>query len=120
MTYGSYQVEVRLFNYSNPTGRCCDCPRQNMVRSCCDAFDIFTGPCGGVRGCDSFFLYCLRPLNSTVEGGCANFAKKRSTVNMDDGPINFSQSTVLGLHNPLLLPGLTDAYTVSLAHMDQL
>ena len=34
-----------------------------------------------------------------------------STVNTDDKPIDFSQRMVLGLDNPLLLPGFTDEYT---------
>ena len=112
-----------MLNYSNPTGRCQGCPQDlsnnvSIVRSCCDAGSMFTGPCDDFRGCDSYFIYCLRPLNSTAEGGCTKFENQTSTANMEDGPIDFSQSTVLGLANPLLLQGLTDAYTVSLAYIE--
>lgn len=33
--------------------------------------------------------------------------------NTDDAPIDFSQSSVLGLDNPLTLEGLTDTWNVS-------
>ena len=35
-----------------------------------------------------------------------------SNVNPDDGRLNFSQSPVLGLENPIILQGLTNAYMV--------
>ena len=35
-----------------------------------------------------------------------------STVNVNDGPVNFSQSIVLGLENPFQLKGPVDAYKV--------
>jgi hypothetical protein len=68
---------------------------------------------GGER-CDSYFIYCLRPLG-TVEVGCFNDeARATSLSNRDDGPgIDFSQSRVLGLSNPQSFSGLGDAYEVS-------
>ena len=36
-----------------------------------------------------------------------------SAANMNDGEIDFSQSTVLDLDNPLVLEGVTDNYSVS-------
>ena len=104
---GRYLVEVRLFNYSNPTGRCQECPLDNG------------GFCDGSRmptrsTCDSFFIYCLRPLNtSEIEEGCSGFESMTSEPNRNDEPVDFHNATVLGLPNPLLLPGLTNAYMVS-------
>lgn len=39
--------------------------------------------------------------------------QRRSDVNIDDGFLNFSQSSVLGLENPLIISGSIDPYTVS-------
>ena len=100
-------MRVMLFGYENTHGRCQGCPR-NMYsqRSCCDDFNEFDS-CTGDRLCDSYFTYCLRPLQRTGRG-CPN--NRTSTVNTDDRYINFFNATVLGLPNPLLLPGLTEAY----------
>ena len=111
---GRYLVEVRLFGYSNPTGRCRGCPPfdGSQSQSCCDAFDTTT--CSSELLCDSYFIYCLRPLGSSEGSGCSNFESRMSTVNTDDEPIDFSRRKVLGLNNPLLLsPGFTDTYSVS-------
>ena len=98
-------VEVRLFGYENPTGRCEECPRESNVepRRCCDDFSRSSNCDEGDRECDSYFTYCLRPYG--VGGtGCSNFDEPvTSAVNTDDGPLDFSQSTVLGLPNPLQL-----------------
>ena len=111
-------MEVRLFGYRNPTGRCRDCPPidGSQPQSCCDAFD--TTNCSDELLCDSYFIYCLRPLGPVIDltyrrGGCSNFESRMSTVNTDDKPIDFSQRKVLGLDNPLLLPGFNDTYSVS-------
>ena len=113
---GRYQVGVRLFNYSNPTGRCQECAvNQNGIHSCCDSQTEF-GICDGRLRCDSFFIYCLRPLNtsySSMKEGCLGFANMTSSFNRDDGPVDFENATVLGLPNPLLFAGLTDTYMVS-------
>jgi hypothetical protein len=73
---------------------------------------------GGDR-CDSYFVYCLRPLG-TVEVGCfRNETRAVSTSNRDDGPgIDFTLSKVLGLSNPQNLSGLGDAYEVSYIYYD--
>lgn len=44
--------------------------------------------------------------------GCQFGEKIMSTVNVNDGPVNFSQSIVLGLENPFQLKGPVDAYEV--------
>ena len=99
-------VEVRLSGYRNPTGRCEECPHERNVepRRCCDDFNRYSNCFQGNRGreCDSYFTYCLRPYGTTFRG-CFTYETVTSTVNTDDGPLDFSQSTVLGLPNPLQL-----------------
>ena len=108
---GWYVVEVRLFGYNNPTQTCQDCLfGQFADHGCCDNFDRTI--CMGGDRCDSNFIYCLRTIGSTGRN-CSYFGTKLSSVNTNDGLINFNQNSVLGLDNPLRLQGLTDAYIVS-------
>lgn len=98
-------LEVRLYGYNNPTGRCQECG--NMM-GCCDRHN--TTECGERFMCDTYFHYCLRPLGSDKEeggGNCSDYGGITSNTNTNDRFVNFSQSMVLGLDNPLLLPGLT-------------
>ena len=98
-------VEVRLFDYQNPTGRCEQCPQFDSTtfpRKCCDDFSRSSNCDEGDRECDSYFTYCLRPFDTT-DRDCSTYETVTSTVNTDDGPLDFSQSTVLGLPNPLQL-----------------
>lgn len=106
---GLYQLEVTVFGYSNPTGRCETCIEDDNLRGCCDDFE--STRCSGSLLCDSFFVYCLRTVGSTGRG-CSYFGNRISNVNGDDSPLNFSQSIVLGLENPITLRGLTSTYTV--------
>jgi hypothetical protein len=56
----------------------------------------------------------LRPLGEVDRVGCLdNETRDVSSINEDDGYIDFSQSKVLGLSNPQNLSGLKDAYEVS-------
>ena len=102
---GLYQLEVTVFGYNNPTGRCQGC---GSARGCCDDFEAKN--CSKFL-CDSFFIYCLRTIGSS-ESGCFSFGNRISYINTDDGLLNFSRSRVLGLENPVILQGLTNAYTV--------
>ena len=103
---GLYQLEVTIFGYNNPTGRCQEC---GSHQECCDA--PADTRCSGRALCDSSFTYCLRGIGSTGRN-CSYFGNRTSNSNSDDGPINFSQSRVLGLENPVILEGLTNAYMV--------
>ena len=107
---GRYLVEVRLNGYTNPTGRC-----QGYQTPCCDGFATV---CSGSNLCDSYFTYCLRPFGDIREPpvGCtrsSNEYRNISFINTDDRPLDFSQSTVLGLNNPQVLSGLEGPYEVS-------
>ena len=108
---GLYQLEVTVFGYNNPTGRCHQCvnPANNQP-GCCD--DFVQTNCSGNFSCDSFFVYCLRPALERTGGNCSYFSNQTSDFNPDDGDLNFSQSPVLGLDNPIILQGLTNAYMV--------
>ena len=111
---GRYLVEVRLNGYSNPTGKCGHVEHGCQTNTpgefyCCDGFDT---TCSGNEWCDSFFVYCLRPLGEDRLGCLANETRAESSSNKNDMPINFSRSRVLGLDNPQKFSGLGDAYKV--------
>ena len=108
-------VEVELFGYSNPSGQCADCPiptGQTTRRSCCD--DFVTSICTGSARCDSFFYFCLRTLGDrSTTNGCFYFGSNVTFANTDDAPFDINDiGSVLGLDNPLQLPGLTSDYRV--------
>ena len=108
-------VEIELFGYSNPTGRCADCPipKGRRVNSCCDNFSRTI--CNRNARCDSYFYFCLRDLGDrSTKTGCSYFGNKVTLANINDAPLNIDASTksVLGLDNPIQLPGLEGPYTV--------
>ena len=108
-------MEVRVFGYNNPTQTCQDCQHAGQFSdpSCCDSINTKSrGTCTDSDRCDSFFYYCLRTIGG-VGRNCSYFGSRTSTVNMNDLQIDFNQSTVLDLANPLQLQGLTDTYAVS-------
>ena len=84
--------------YHNPTNGAAD-----LGGRCCDNTRLST--CSGGYRCDNFFVYCLRPFNtSATERGCADdLPMETSSYQANDGFIDFSQPTVLGLPNPLPL-----------------
>ena len=107
---GLYQLEVAVFGYNNPTGRCRGC---GYLQGCCDDFESTS--CGTTDRHDSYFIYCLRTVGSSGRG-CSFFGNVRSDSNEDDGPLDFSLSMVLGLENPITLQGLTDTYCMNIMH----
>lgn len=95
-------MEVKTHSFSNPgsllaNGECCDYNITAGDESC------------AVPGCDNYFYYCLRSIDST-KGGCSG--GRVSMVHYNDYPMDFSQPTVFGLPNPLPLPGLTREWNV--------
>ena len=58
---GRYIVEVRLFGYQNPTGRCRECDFNSLTTSCCDDCSKASDCSQDGRQSDSYFIYCLRP-----------------------------------------------------------
>ena len=105
-------MEVRLLGYENPTQTSL---RNSGQRRCCDIDNLDTSVC--IRGCDSYFTYCLRPFGDedSREGGCSDSNERMiSSINTDDNEsIDFTQNRVLGLDNPFHLQGLNNDYTVS-------
>ena len=112
---GHYLVEVRLNGYTNPTGK--RRRKSGTGIRCCD--DATATVCSGSDLCDSYFIYCLRPFGDARQPteGCSSTNeveyRSMSYSNPDDGHLDFSQSTVLGLDNPQVLSGLRGAYQVS-------
>ena len=103
---GDCVLEIHVLSYSNPDNGCHD---QASSGGCCDG----TGDCNtGTRRCDTYFRFCLRPFNTlSTSRECATTALTSSHV-QDDGLIDFTQPTFLGLDNPLLLSGLSTAWQV--------
>ena len=109
---GNYTLNITLISYINQNNYCAVCFDDNY--GCCDNNDATV--CTGSLRCDTYFEYCLLPLETantrpTRRYQCSPVAT--STVLTDDGPIDFSQSVVLGLSNPLLLSKTSSTWTVS-------
>ena len=116
LVQGRYLVQVRLNGYSNPTGMCGNgsaCRTSSGQLHCCDSHN--TRSCSGGERCDSYFIYCLRPLGEVqLSTSRCSSDQITSSTNHNDGPLDFSQSKVLDLDNPLYVSGLQGAYNVSL------
>ena len=118
---GLYFLQARVNNFSNPNQRSFrDCNEDGLCSFflCCDDRDL--GSCGfstGAERCDTFFVFCLRPLGTTGFGCGSNTNSGsviRSDVNENDATtIDFSQNSFLGLSNPVNLTGLTNNWNVS-------
>ena len=112
-----YKISVMIGNYTNPMQSrilCVDAMQciNNWSPQCCDGHDG-DGNCH--HGCDSFFTYCLRNVDSLTAGCPEGGNIMRSAINLNDASIDFSQNTVLGLHNPLVFQGLNGAWNVSIS-----
>ena len=117
LVQGRYLLQIRLNGYNNPEGKCIGCllDQSRSTHSCCDDYGRFSN-CISDRRCDSYFIFCLRPFGSQREEyDCQTFYNdtRMTSVNNNDGPIDFTNEIVLGLENPFLLPGLTEEYEVS-------
>ena len=108
-------LQAQIHSFVNPNQRSTHCNQFGCWRACCD--DGSRETCSsGERRCDTFFIFCLRPLDTDDFEGCSSNSGSviRSEVNENGVPaIDFSQSTFLGLSNPINLPGLTNDWNVS-------
>ena len=116
----NYNLSITLNSYTNVNNLCIDCVDQGI--GCCDDFAgrRCTTPNRGSR-CDTYFEYCLLPLNTVASNGpvpCT--VRARSNPATDDSAINFAQSTVLGLSNPLVLREPSSAWNVSYVCIESL
>ena len=116
LVQGRYLLEVRLNGYDNQDNSCIDCqPEGRTLHGCCDDHNRVNDCDRNERRCDSYFIFCLRPFGSRQEKyDCKTLYNdtRMTSVNNNDGPVDFTSSTVLGLENPFLLPGLTEEYEV--------
>ena len=114
---GLYNVHIQLHGYDNPTQqRFLFCNDNSCFTGCCDGNIV--GECtSGSSRCDTCFFFCLRPvLNSPVSTDCDpnnNSVMQSNVENDNDENFDFSRSTFLGLNNPLVFQGLTNAWNVS-------
>ena len=111
---GLYIVQVQLHGYDNPTQqRFLGCNAIGCSTGCCDG--NINGECtSDFRRCDTNFLFCLRPLNSRFNCDSNRDDVMESNVEFNnDTNFDFSRSTFLGLNNPLVFRGLTNAWNVS-------
>ena len=111
---GLYTLQAQLLGYDNPNQlRFNGCNNGGCFTECCDG----TGTCtNGFRRCDTFFIFCLRPFGSgnPLSCGSSSGSEMQSNVSIDaDATFDFSQSTFLGLSNPLVFQGLTNTWNVS-------
>ena len=118
LVQGRYVLQVRLNGYENRDGNCIGCPRNqsDTTHSCCDDHGRFDNCDRNDRQCDIYFIFCLRPFGSQRERYDYRTLyndTKVTSVNRNDGPVDFTNETVLDLENPFLLPGLTEKYEVS-------
>ena len=99
---GRYLMEVRVNGYSNPTGKyghvrdhCqTDTPGEFY---CCDSFRT---TCSGEDWCNSYFVYCLRPLGEVMGLGCLARASTVSSINRNDNEsIDISHSSTVSSIN---------------------
>ncbi len=98
-----HALRVRVLSYENERNQLF----QNGQYVCCDgpSNSDFCSPC------DTYFQYCLRlrNLNQMFSFECPDNGRTLvSQVNRNDGPLDFSMSTVLGLPNPFVLSGFED------------
>ena len=116
----NYNLSITLNSYTNVNNLCIDCVDQGI--GCCDDFAgrRCTTPNRGSR-CDTYFEYCLLPLNTVASNGPVScIVRARSNPATDDSAINFAQSTVLGLSNPLVLREPSSAWNVSYVCIESL
>ena len=107
MATADYIIQVRTHNYNNPGSRLAngDCCQFQYIYQ---HSNFWSRKCS-VSGCKNRFYYCLRSLGS-AEADCSG--GNTSEIDSSDRPLNFSHPTVLGLPNPLPLPGLTKEWKV--------
>ena len=93
-----YVVEVHMQSYNNPTNRAV-----GQEGDCCDPQIGGSHTCTGLKLCDSYFIFCLRPLSTPpTQRGC-DTPNITSEAASNNASINFTQPTFLGIANPFRL-----------------
>ena len=105
-----YVVEVHMQSYNNPTNRAL-----GQGGDCCDPQPSTDSTCSEHERCDSYFIFCLRPLNTPpTQRGC-DTPNITSEVARNNASINFTQPTFLGIANPFQL-NASGPWQVSIFH----
>ena len=105
-----YVVEVHMQSYNNPTNRAV-----GQGGDCCDPQSGGDHSCTETKLCDSYFIFCLRPLNtSPTQRGC-DTPNITSEVAPNNDSIDFNQPTFLGITNPFHL-NASGPWQVSVFH----
>ena len=93
-----YVVEVHMQSYNNPINRAI-----GQEGDCCDLVPDADSTCSEHERCDSYFIFCLRPLNTShTQRGC-DAPNITSEVAHNNASIDFTNSTFLGITNPFHL-----------------
>ena len=93
-----YVVEVHMQSYNNPTNRAA-----GQGGDCCDPQSGGNHSCTGGELCESYFIFCLRPLNTPpIQRGC-DTPNITSEVAKRNVSIDFTQPIFLGITNPFYL-----------------
>ena len=105
MVKSEYGIMVKTHYFNNPrsllsNGSCCDVNETRGDGSC------------AVPGCDIVFYYCIL----TGCGGTVIYCNNSRFISYDEERLDFSASTLLGLPNPLLLPGPTRKWTPNVSY----
>ena len=94
-----YVVEVDVQSYSNPSNRAVD-----RGGDCCDPNVVGSdSTCTGTKLCDSYFIFCLRPLDTPLTQRGCDTPNITSEVARNNASIDFTQPTFLGITNPFYL-----------------
>ena len=108
---GGYELRVRAHEYNNPTGTCQEgCLGANQTHpACCDDPSFEPQICTGFLRCDTYFVFCQRPLETPANNvTCPDvFNLQVSNFIDDSGRISFTEEEVamLQISNPLLFTG---------------
>ena len=112
MVGGDYILNVTIMSYSS-NGRCSQCNDESLYGCCDDWESTSCGSVGNSRRCDTYFQYCLLDSGTAFNLPITCNIRAQSTQATSNGAaIDFSQSTVLGLSNPLTLSGNLPTYPV--------
>lgn len=107
-TESNWVLEVRLYQYSNPTSR-------RINGRCCDIDGVSDGIC--MNPCDNDFLFCLRV--DVTSSSCLYGAYRTGLVAGGD-ELNFTSVALIGENNvshPLLFNGTQWPENVSLKNL---
>lgn len=115
---GDFNVFVHVHSYSNAMSHCSTCRESvNDALGCCDQIRN-KGQCVGNERCDTSFSFCLRSVAFDRTVSTCFTDPLHSNVNQNDGPLDFSATTFLGLSNPIAVGGFSTSWQVLYCNID--